>query len=149
MIDILLALSILAVIGAPILIIGAWLIANVADIFAADRKAAMVDVLKDITTIEAMHNAEMEGYSRAYANEYARGRGEDYANANAYNSYRNYSMARGRDAMGRYTSRDSMAGGNSQYDKEDMINSLRMKAKNARSEEERVNYLDMADRLSM
>lgn len=109
----------------------------------------MVDVLKDITTIEAMHNAEMEGYSRAYANEYARGRGEDYANANAYNSYRNYSMARGRDAMGRYTSRDSMAGGNSQYDKEDMINSLRMKAKNARSEEERVNYLDMADRLSM
>lgn len=109
----------------------------------------MVDVLKDITTIEAMHNAEMEGYSRAYANEYSRGRGEDYANTNAYNSYRNYSMARGRDAMGRYTSRDSMAGGNSQYDKEDMINSLRMKAKNARSEEERVNYLDMADRLSM
>lgn len=114
-----------------------------------DAVYKMVDVLKDITTIEAMHNAEMEGYSRAYANEYARGRGEDYANANAYNSYRNYSMARGRDAMGRYTSRDSMAGGNSQYDKEDMINSLRMKAKNARSEEERVNYLDMADRLSM
>lgn len=118
-----------------------------------DAVYKMVDVLKDITTIEAMHNAEMEGYSRAYANayanEYARGRGEDYANANAYNSYRNYSMARGRDAMGRYTSRDSMAGVNSQYDKEDMINSLRMKAKNARSEEERVNYLDMADRLSM
>lgn len=67
----------------------------------------------------------------------------------AYNSYRDYSGARGRDAMGRYTSRDGMPSGNSQYDKEDMINNLRMKARNARSEEERANYLNMADRLSM
>lgn len=51
--------------------------------------------------------------------------------------------------MGRYTSRDGMSTGNSQYDKEDMINNLRMKARNARSEEERASYLNMADRLSM
>lgn len=67
----------------------------------------------------------------------------------AYNSYRDYSGARGRDSMGRYTSRDGMPAGNSQYDKEDMINNLRMKARNARSEEERASYLNMADRLSM
>lgn len=113
-----------------------------------DAVYKMVDVIKDITTIEAMRNAEAEGYSgayaNAYANEYARGRSEDYANANAYNSY-----ARGRDSMGRYTSRDSMSMGNSRHDKEEMINSLRMKARNARSEEERANYAEMADRLSM
>lgn len=118
-----------------------------------DAVYKMVDVIKDIATIEAMHNAEMDGYSGAYANtysrEYARGGIDDYANTRAYNSYRDYSGARGRDSMGRYTSRDGMPSGNSQYDKEDMINNLRMKARNARSEEERANYLNMADRLSM
>lgn len=118
-----------------------------------DAVYKMVDVIKDIKTIEAMHNAEMDGYSGAYGNayvrEYAKGRSGDYANANAYNSYRDYSAARGRDAMGRYTSRDSMTTGNNLHDKEDMINDLRMKARNARTEEERENYLNMADRLSM
>lgn len=114
-----------------------------------DAVYKMVDVIKDIATIEAMRNAEMDGYSGAYANEYARGRSEDYANTNAYNSYRDYANARGRDAMGRYTSRDGMSTGNSRHDKEEMISNLRMKARNARSEEERANYLDMADRLSI
>lgn len=113
-----------------------------------DAVYKIVDVIKDITTIEAMKNAEINGYSGAYANtymnEYASGRGEDYANMNAYNSY-----ARARDSMGRYTSRDNMPSGYSRHDKEEMINTLRMKARNARNEEERENYMDMIERLSM
>lgn len=109
-----------------------------------DAVYKMVDVIKDIATIEAMRNAEMNGYSEAYAggNSNARGRSNEYAGA--YDSY-----ARNRDSMGRYTSRDSMGSNYSRHDKEEMINNLRMKARNARSEEERINYLDMADRLSM
>ncbi|MBO7452894.1 MAG: hypothetical protein J6U54_21390 [Clostridiales bacterium] len=105
-----------------------------------DAVYKMVDVIKDIATIEAMRNAEMEGYSGANA----RGRSGEYANAGgAYGSY-----ARNRDSMGRYTSRDG--GSNySRHDKEEMIDNLRMKARNARTEEERMSYLDMADRLSM
>ena len=107
-----------------------------------DAVYKMVDVIKDIATIEAMRNAEAEGYSGAYANEYARGRSE--GRSNAYNSY-----ARNRDSMGRYTSRDGGSSDYSRHDKEEMLNSLRMKARNARTEEERENYMDMIDRLSM
>lgn len=118
------------------------------DLTTADVDAVykMIDVLKDITTIKAMHNSEANGYSgeyaNAYTNDYMRGRSEEYANA--YNSY-----ARGRDSMGRYTSRDNMIPGNSRHDKEEMIANLRLKARNAHSEEERANYMDMIERLSM
>ena len=67
-----------------------------------------VDIIKDIKTIEAMEEA---GYSNAapYMGdmEYSRAvRGGSY---NSYDGYGN-SYARGRDAMGRYTSRDSYGG---------------------------------------
>ena len=64
-----------------------------------------VDIIKDIKTIEAMEDA---GYSNAYPYmgemEYARtGRGS----YNSYDGYGGNSYARGRDSMGRYTSRDA------------------------------------------
>jgi len=49
-----------------------------------------VDILKDIETIEAMRGVD------AYSNDSMRG---------TYNYSGNYSYARGRDSMGRYTSR--------------------------------------------
>lgn len=85
-----------------------------------DRAYKAVDIIKDIKTIEAM---EQSGGSFNYSNEdgYSRrGSYENYSN-NSYNSYEGnsnarrgrdgdgdgrYSEARGRDAMGRYTSRD-------------------------------------------
>ena len=111
----------------------------------------MVDIVKDITTVDAMHRAEKEGYSRDYARDYSRGYSEDYANA--YGSYRtsydgrqgrdgdgdgryseDSSYRRGRDSMGRYTSRD---GG---YSGHDMAHHLEDMMRNARTEEEREAY---------
>lgn len=122
----------------------------------------MVDIVKDITTVDAMHKAEQEGYSRDYARDMSRGYSDDYANA--YGSYRSYdgrrgrdgdgdgrysedgSYRRGRDSMGRYTSRDSSyrggsyEGGYSGHDKEEMIDHLKEMMRNARSEDERESY---------
>ena len=81
----------------------------------------MIDVIKDITTIDAMLNSDFEGYSRGHV--------DDYMPTNSY--------ARGRDIHGRYTSRDSE------------VDRLRSMARNARNEEERQYYMDMADRLNM
>lgn len=112
----------------------------------------MVDIVKDITTVDAMHKAEKEGYSRDYARDYSRGYSEDYSNAYGYRSYdgrrgrdgdsdgrysEDSSYRRGRDAMGRYTSRD---GGYSGHDKEGMIDYLTEMMRNARSEDERESY---------
>lgn len=98
------------------------------DISAAEleRVYKAVDIIKDIKTIEAMEDA---GYSNAYPYmgemEYSRaGRGS----YNSYDGYSGNSYARGRDSMGRYTSRD--AGYNRQGDREYMmqqINDLRSK----------------------
>lgn len=120
----------------------------------------MVDIVKDITTVDAMHKAEWEGYSRDYARDYSRGYSEDYANA--YGSYarrgrdgdgdgrysEDNSYRRGRDAMGRFTSRDgsyegsyrSYDGGYSGHSKEQMIEHLQEMMRNARSEEEKETY---------
>lgn len=122
-----------------------------------DNIYKMVDVIKDITTVEAMHKAEQEGYSRDYARDYSRGYSEDYANA--YGSYRTSydgrrgrdgdgdgrysedgSYRRGRDSMGRYTSRGSYDDGYSRHGKEDMIGRLEEMMRNARNEEERESY---------
>lgn len=82
----------------------------------------MVDIVKDVSTIDAMKKAEEQGYSRDYSRDNSRGYSEDYSNA--YGSYRSYdgrrgrdgdsdgrysedgSYRRGRDSMGRYTCRD-------------------------------------------
>ena len=99
-----------------------------------DNIYKMVDVVKDITTVDAMKKAEQEGYSRDYARDYSRGYSEDYANA--YGSYarrgrdgdgdgrysEDSSYRRGRDAMGRYTSRDGYSG--NEEEKEHMMRQI-------------------------
>ena len=121
-----------------------------------DNIYKMVDIVKDVTTVDAMKKAEQEGYSRDYARDYSRGYSEDYANA--YGSYRNSydgrrgrdgdsdgrysedsSYRRGRDAMGRYTSRDGSYG-YSEHSKEDMIEQMKEAMRNAHNDEERESY---------
>lgn len=92
----------------------------------------IIDILKDITTIDAMHKADHEGYSGNNM-DYSRGWDVDY------------SYARGRDSRGRYMSRDDGYSGNN---KEDMIDKLTVMMRSARTEEERENYRKMIDQLS-
>lgn len=122
-----------------------------------DNIYKMVDIVKDVATVDAMKNAEEQGWSRDYARDYSRGYSEDYANA--YGSYarrgrdgdgdgrysEDSSYRRGRDAMGRYTSRDgsyrnSYEDGYSRHGKEEMIDHLKEMMRNARTEEERESY---------
>lgn len=113
-----------------------------------DNIYKMVDIVKDITTVDAMKKAEQEGYSRDYARDYSRGYSEDYANA--YGSYRtSYDGRRGRDGDGdgRYSEDGSYRRGRGSYDdgysrhgKEDMIGRLEEMMRNARNEEERESY---------
>lgn len=98
-----------------------------------DTTYKIVDILKDIVTIDAMHKAESNGYSGAGMDNYSRGWDVDY------------SYARGRDMRGRYTSRDD---GYSRTSKEEMINHLTDMMRSARSEEERENYRKTIDQLS-
>ena len=88
----------------------------------------MIDILKDTSTIEAMKEA---GYSQASARMSYDDPGMAYANRG--NSYDNYSYRRGRDSMGRYTSRDGYSG----HDKESMIEGLREKMHMATNESDR------------
>lgn len=108
-----------------------------------DNMYKLIDIVKDVKTVEAMKNAEEQGWSR----EYSRGYEEDYSNT--YPIYKmardgeresGYSYRRGRDSMGRYTSRDN--------DKEGMIEHLRELMMNARTEDERENYRKTIDNLS-
>lgn len=126
-----------------------------------DNIYKMVDIVKDVTTVDAMHKAEQDGYSRDYARDYSRGYSDDYANA--YGSYNSYarrgrdgdgdgrysedgSYRRGRDAMGRYTSRDSSYE-YSRHSKEEMIEHLKEMMRNARSDEERESYRKTIEQL--
>lgn len=92
-----------------------------------ERLYKAVDIIKDIKTIEAMEEAN---YSNAYPYSYDDGmsyaRGGRYSyegrGGNSYNSY-----ARGRDSMGRYTSRDD---GSMHESKEHLMRQIEeMKAK--------------------
>lgn len=99
----------------------------------------MVDILKDVSTIEAMENSAYSqannsrmsyddpSMSYAYGNSYGNG------NSNRGNSYDDYSYRRGRDSMGRYTSRDGYSG----HDKESMIEGLKEKMHMATTESDR------------
>lgn len=132
----------------------------------------MVDIVKDVTTVDAMQKAEQEGYSRNYARDYSRGYSDDYANArNSYNSYTSYDGRRGRDgdsdgrysedgsyrrsrdSRGSYGSRDSSyrggsyEGGYSGHGKEEMIENLKEMMRNARSEDERESYRKTIEQL--
>lgn len=85
-----------------------------------DRAYKAIDIIKDIKTIEAMEDAGYSNAGRSYENSYERGRSNMYPgyyydepgmnNIRGRNS-RDYSeegsYRRGRDAMGRYTSRDN------------------------------------------
>lgn len=112
-----------------------------------DNIYKMVDIVKDIKTVEAMKSAEEQGWSREYAREYSRGYEDDYANTRAmYNSIDDgYSYRRGRDSIGRYTSRDD---GYSVHGNEEMIANLKVMMMNARTEEERENYRKTIESLS-
>ena len=88
----------------------------------------MIDILKDTSTIEAMKEA---GYSQASARMSYDDPGMVYTNRG--NSYDDYSYRRGRDSMGRYTSRDGYSG----HDKESMIEGLREKMHMATNESDR------------
>lgn len=113
-----------------------------------DNMYKMIDIVKDIKTVEAMKNAEEQGWSREYAREYSRGYEDDYANTRAmYNNSRDdgYSYRRGRDSMGRYTSRED---GYSRHGNDEMIANLRSMMNNARTEQERENYRKTIEDLS-
>lgn len=114
----------------------------------------MVDIIKDISTIEAMEKAEMDGYSRGYS--YADASMRGYAETWPY-SFENrsnvggYSEARGRDSMGRYTSRDSSyanRGGYSGHSKEQMVETLKMHMAEARDDNEREQYRRAIEQLT-
>lgn len=108
----------------------------------------IVDIIKDIVTVDAMHKAEHEGYSRDGMNNYSRGWDVDY------------SYARGRDSMGRYTSRDSGSYNRDNYSrdnysrdnysrtsKDEMIDHLTGMMRSARTEDERENYRKTIEQL--
>jgi hypothetical protein len=101
----------------------------------------MIDIVKDIETIEAMQDAAAKGWSRDYGTDYSRGYDDDYSNAYRYS----YEGRRGRDAMGRYTSRDD---GYSRHSKDEMIKHLEQMMMNARTPEERENYRATIDQMN-
>ena len=83
----------------------------------------IVDIIKDITTIDAMHKSDRDSYSRD-------------------NWDSDYSYDRNRDTRGRYVGRDGI------HDKRDVIDHLTDMMRSARSEEERENYRKTIDQLS-
>lgn len=123
-------------------------------ISASDLENAykIVDIIKDISTIKAMEAAEVSvtgDYSMDYDRSYNSYANNSYAN-NSYARSMNsrdggYSERRGRDAMGRYTSRE---GGYSRHTKEDMIENLREMMREAPNEEEKELYRRALEQLS-
>lgn len=128
-----------------------------------DEMYKMVDIIKDIETIEAMKMSEMEGYSGAngysYANASMMGypepwpysyEGQNSSRDGGYSGARGgYSGARGRDSMGRFTSRDSSYDrGYSGHSKEQMLETLKMHMAEARDENERDSYRRAIEQLS-
>ena len=99
-----------------------------------DNMYKMIDIVKDIKTIDAMKEA---GYSEASRRSYD---DMSYASRRSYEGPYEYSedgsYRRGRDAMGRYTSRDDYSG----HDKKEiMIEKLRDMMRSATDEHERDN----------
>lgn len=104
----------------------------------------MIDVVKDIETIEAMKDAASQGWSRDYARDYSNGYTEEYSNA-----YGNMTR-RGRDSMGRYTSRgNSYDESYSRHTKDEMIENLKNMMMNARTSEERESYRSTIEQMQM
>ena len=99
----------------------------------------MVDIIKDVSTIEAMRDA---GYSQANVRMSYDDPSKSYARYGNRSYDDGYSERRGRDAMGRYTSRDGYSTHN-----ESMIDMLKDKMHNATSEVERENYRRVIEQL--
>lgn len=99
----------------------------------------MVDIIKDVSTIEAMRDA---GYSQANVRMSYDDPSMSYGRYGNRSYDDGYSERRGRDAMGRYTSRDGYSTHN-----ESMIDMLKDKMHNATSEVERENYRRVIEQL--
>lgn len=95
----------------------------------------LIDILKDITTIDAMREG---GYSQEGS----------YDDMNMRYSGRGNSYRRGRDAMGRYTSRDSYRDGYSGHNKTSMIEDLRELMDDAKNDMERDSIRRVIDILN-
>lgn len=106
-----------------------------------DNIYKMIDIVKDIKTVEAMKSAEEAGWSRDYRREYSRGYDEDYSNTRPiyYSRDDGYSYRRERDSMGRYSGH----GNNTE-----MIENLKNMMMNARTEDERESYRKTIENLS-
>lgn len=111
-----------------------------------DNIYKIVDIIKDVTTVDAMHKAEQDGYSGANMRDYSRGWDVDY------------SYARGRNSRDSYESRDGSYGnsnrgrsygnGYSGHGNDEMIDHLTAMMRSARTEEERENYRKTIEQLS-
>ena len=99
----------------------------------------MVDIIKDVSTVEAMRDA---GYSQANVRMSYDDPSMSYARYGNRSYDDGYSERRGRDTMGRYTSRDGYSTHN-----ESMIDMLKDKMHNATSEVERENYRRVIEQL--
>lgn len=96
----------------------------------------LIDILKDITTIEAMQDS---GYSQEGS----------YDDMSMRYSGRGNSYRRGRDSMGRYTSRDSSyRDGYSGHNKSSMIEDLRELMDDAKNDMERDSIRRVIDILN-
>lgn len=93
-----------------------------------DNIYKIVDIIKDVTTIEAMHKAEQDGYSGEGMSNYSRGRYTSRDGRSYEGSYENSN--RGRSYEGDYSG----------HSKEEIIDHLMRMMRNARTEEERENY---------
>lgn len=94
----------------------------------------MIDIIKDISTIDAMEDA-------GYSSERFR-----YEEPDRY--YADHSYRRGRDAMGRYTSRDDYSErGYSEHNQMSMIEELEILLRASTNEAERENIRKVIDQL--
>lgn len=111
-----------------------------------ERLDKAVDIIKDIETICAMKGYDYEMDDQGYF-----GRYPYYPRSMNGYSYGDQSYRRGRDAMGRYTSRDMMPqryydGGYSGHaNKEDLKMDLRMMMDNSKSDQERMAIQKVLD----
>jgi len=108
-----------------------------------DLMGKMVDIIKDISTIEAMNNPEKYGWSNEYDDDYSR---TTYRMPRMSRDMDEASYRRGRDSMGRYTSYDD---GYSRHSKEEMINNLKVMMENARTPQERESYRATIEQMQM
>lgn len=120
----------------------------------------MVDIIKDVTTVDAMHEAKINGYSGDYMRNYSQGYPYEYANVMGSRYY--YDNRRGRDGdgdgryserrdpmTGRYMSRDgSYDDRYSGHTNNEMIMHLTDAMRNAKTEEERENYRRTIEQLN-